>query len=220
MGNFDIPHIDHGVQIDYRTLFFSNPDAALVIPKTIQAGYGLLKSGTAMAENDSAAGGDGKLIPYNPTAETGAENAPGRAYLVQDGASSTSVYVTMDDSYKFVVGDTLYVNDADSSARDLGAITAIDRTTYNHMALITVTNQVTDSYTTAQFAYVYVKGGDTCVGILQESRDTGEGTKAKGALGNLILGNCVLYTGMLINLDSDAITDLSAAQTGQFTYIR
>ena len=220
MAQYDSPHIDRGVQIDYRNLFFSNPDAALVVPKTIQAGYGLLKAGMALAENDSAAGGDGKLIPYNPTAETGAEDAPGRAYLLQDGAANTSVYVTMEDSYKFEVGDTLYVNDADSDARDLGAITAIDRTTYTHMAVITVTNQVTDSYTVAQFAYVYVKGGDTCVGVLMESRDTGEGNKAQGALCNLILGNCVLYTGMLINVDSDALTDLSAAQTGQFTYIR
>lgn len=209
-----------GSQKDYDKLFYSDPASALVVPITLMPGCGVLKAGTALALNGSAAGNVGKFFPYDPTATiTGAETAPGRAYLVQDGAANNYIYMTMADSYKFIVGDNLYVVDADTAARDLGAITVIDRTTYTHMARLTVTNQVTTGYTTAQFAYVVVKGYDVCVGILWNSKDTGESTDSKGATGARILKNAVLYTGSLTNVDSAARTDLGATVTGQFTYL-
>jgi len=58
------------------------------------------------------------------------------------------------------------------------------------------------------------------VGILEKSVDSGIGVNAKGAVATLILGNCVLYTGMLTNVDSAFITDVSAATFGNYTYIR
>ena len=79
---------------------------------TLQAGYGLLEQGTALAKNLSAGGNAGLLVPYNPTVFTGAENHPGRAYLVAStGTTDKFVYVTIDDSYKFKVGDDLIIND-------------------------------------------------------------------------------------------------------------
>lgn len=217
----DRPTIIRGSQEDLYALYHSDPNAALKVPVTISAGWGELKRGTALAVNNSGAGSGrhGQYQPYDPTATiTGAENAPGRAYLVQDGAANTSVYVTLDDSYKFAVGDNLYVVDSGTAARDLGAITAIDRTTYTHMAVITVTNNVTTSYTTAEFAYVVNKGYDVCKGILEKTVDTGEGSDAKGALATMIIKNAIVHTGVLVNVDSAAKTDLSASESGQYTY--
>jgi len=224
----DIPNIIRGVQEDLRAMYHSDPMAALKVPVTIQAGYGLLKMGQVLALNESAGGGVGTLVPYNPTSFTGAEDHPGRAYLVANsGTTDKYVYVTMNDSYKFVVGDDLIINDDTTSAENLGAITAIDRSTYPHMAKITFTASIGGTaFTTARFAYVCVEAGDNtnnysdAVGILEKSVNTGVGANAKGAIATLVLGNCVVHEGVLRNMDSAAKTDLSAASFGQFLYIR
>ncbi len=218
----DTPSIVYGGQEDYRRLYYSDPDAARKAQISIMAGYGVLKMGTALAKNGSAAGSIGKMMPYDPTANTGAEITPARAFLVQNsGTTETELYVTIADSYKFAVGDDVYINDDTTTLEQLGAITAIDRPTYSHMAMITVTVATGgQSFTTARFAYLAVQGGDTCVGILEKTVDTGAGVTAKGAVATLILGNCVLYTGGLTNLDAAAITDISSAAFGQYTYIR
>jgi len=219
----DTPHILYGAQEDYKKLYYSNPDAALKVDITIGPGYGDLKMGTALCMNDSAAGNDGKFLPYDPTATiTGAEDAPGRAYLVQDsGTTATDLYVTINDSYKFIVGDDVIINDDDTAAENLGAITAIDRTTYTHMAKITVTTATGEtSFTTADFAYITIEGYDTCDGILEKSVSTGLGEDAQGALAVLIISNAVLYKGGLLNVDSNAITDLSAVSIGKYLVIK
>ncbi len=215
----DTPSIVYGGQEDYRRLYYSDPMAARKVQGSIMAGYGVLKMGTAMAKNGSAAGSIGKLIPYDPTANTGAEITPARAFLVQStGGAVNDLYVAIADSYKFAVGDDVYINDDTTTLEQLGAITAIDRTTYSHMAVITVTSATGGtSFTTARFAYLAVQGGDTCVGILEKSVDTGIGVNAQGALMTLIRGNATLYTGMLTNFDAAAISDLSASSWGQYT---
>ena len=217
----DTPSLVFGGQEDYRSLYYSEHLAARKVPVSIMAGYGTLKMGTAMAKNGSAAGSIGKLIPYDPTSVTGAEIDNARAYLVQDGAAlGSTVYVTLNDSYKFAVGDDIYINDDTTPLEQLGAITAIDRSTYTHMAAITFTTAVgSTAFTTARFAYVAIQGADTCVGILEKSVDCGTGTDAKGALATLIRGNCVLITGMLTNFDAAAIVDLSAGSWGKYTDI-
>jgi len=219
----DIPHILYGEQTDYKKLYDSNPDAALKVRITLSPGCGVLAMGYALSQNDSAAGNDGKYLPYDPTATiTGAEVAPGRAYLVQDsGTTATDLYVTMDDSYKFIVGDDVIVNDDTTTAENLSAITAIDRTTYTHMAKITVTTATGGtSFTTARFAYITIEGYDTCDGILEKSVDTGTGVNAKGAIASMIVSNAILYSGMLTNVDSAARTDLSASVHGNVTVIK
>lgn len=226
----DIPSIIRGVQDDYRALYYSDPMAALKVPVTLQAGYGLLKLGTALALNKSAgvAGGRDQLLPYNPTSFTGAENHPGRAYLVADsGTTASNLYVSQDDSYKFKVGDDVIINDNTTTAENLGAITAIDRTTDRSRAKITVTTATGGtSFTTARKAYIAIEAGDNTnnysdgVGILEKSVNTGVGVNAKGAVATMILGNCVLYEGLLTNIDAAFRTDVSAAQFGQYLYIR
>lgn len=219
----DTPSIIYGGQDDYRRLYYSDPAAARKAQISIMAGYGGLKMGTAMAKNGSAAGSVGKLIPYDPTSITGAEIAPARAYLVQNsGTAEDELYVAIADSYKFAVGDDVYINDDTTTLEQLGAITEIDRTTYTHMAMITVSVATGggSDFTTARFAYLAVQGADTCSGILEKSVDTGEGSDAQGALATLILGNAMLYTGMLTNFDAAAITDLVSGSWGQYTELK
>jgi hypothetical protein len=224
----DIPGISYGVQKDYKTLYYSDPIAALKREITLQAGYGLVEQGTVLAVNKSAAGNVAKHVPYNPTSFTGKEVHPGRAYIVGGGVNATyTVNVTLEDSYKFSVGDDIIINDNTTTAENLGAITAIDRTTYSSYAVITFTTVIGGTaFTTARFAYIAIEAGDNtnnysdAVGILEKSVDTGTGVNAKGAVATMILGNCLLYTGMLTNLDAAAITDLSAVATGRFTMIR
>ena len=215
----DTPSIIYGGQADYKRLYYSEPAAARKVPVTIMAGYGVLEMGYAMAKNASAAGSIGKLMPYDPKLVTGAEVAPGRAYLVQDtGGATNDLYVPLADSYKFAVGDDVYINDDTTALEQLGAITEIDRTTYTHMAKVTVTVAAGGtSFTTARFAYLAVQGSNTCSGILEKSVDTGTGSDAQGAQATLILGNAILYTGFLVNFDAAAITDMSASTWGQFT---
>jgi hypothetical protein len=220
----DIPNVTYGFQTDYKNLYKSDPNAALKVDVTIQAGYGKLIQGTALSWNNSAAGNDGQVIPYDPTATiTGTENAPGRAYLVQSsGGAARDLYITLNDSYKFSVGDDVYVVDSDGegSAENLGAITAIDVTTYPHMAKVTVTTQTSDNFTTAKFAYICVEGFNTCIGILEKTVDTGTGATAQGALATVIFSNAILYNGMLTNVDSNARTDISASVVGQYLMIK
>ncbi len=223
---FDIPAVDYGVQWDYKKLYYSDHMAALRVPVTIQAGYGLIRAGTTLARNISAAGGLDLLVPYNPTTFPANIIEAGRAYLVTDSGLTSQFYVTLDDSYKFIVGDDLIINDNVSGAENLGAITAIDRTTDTHRAMITVTTTATVSFTTARRAHVFVEAGDTtnngsdCVGILEKTVNSGIGEKSKGAVASLILGNCVLYEGLLTNLDAAAIADLGVLTFGQYIYIR
>ncbi len=217
----DTPSIIYGGQQDYKRLYYSEPSAARKVPVSISAGFGVLEMGFAMAKNASAAdqNNKGKLMPYDPTSVTGAENAPGRAYLVQDtGGATNDLYVALEDAYKFLVGDDVYINDSVTALEQLGAITEIDVTTYTHMAVISVTVAAGGtSFTTARFASIVLEGSNTCSGILEKSVDTGAGEDAQGALATLILGNAVLYTGFLVNFDAAAIVDLSAQSWGQFT---
>ena len=215
----DAPHIRFNDQVDYKKLFFSNPEACLEIPITLKKGFGNLSVGTVIAVNTSASSTDkGKYIPYDPHATiTGAEVAPTRAYLVSNHTSGgSSVIVTMEDSYKFIVGDDLLLQGSGEALENVGAITAIDRTTYGHIATITFTTASGKNYTTANFAYASVEGCETAVGVLKASRSTGSGEEADGALANLVLKNALLYTGMLVNMDTNAKTDLSAATISQF----
>jgi hypothetical protein len=226
----DIPAIIRGTQDDYRVLYYSEPMAALKVPVTLQAGYGALKVGTILAKNLSAgvAGGKDQLVPYNPTIFTGAERHPGRAYLVADSGTTASIlYLSQDDSWKFKVGDDVVINDDTTAAENLGAITAIDRTTDLSRAAITVTTATGGTaFTAARKAYLAVEAGDNtngysdAVGILEKSVDTGTGVNSKGAVATLVLGNCVVYEGLLSNCDAAALVDISGTAFGQYMYIR
>ena len=218
----DSPNVKYGpMQTDYRRLLYSDEAILMQVPIQLSEGYGILKAGTALARNASnlTTGNKGKLFPYSPSAITGAEDAPGRAYLVQNSTQSTAIYISIPDSYKFKVGDDLMIIDDTTSGENLGAITAIDRTTSPIRANITTTTSCgATPFTTARFAFVAAEGYDTCVGILGKSVDTGVGLDSVGAGATLWLKNYVAYTAGLINVDAAAVVDLDLSTIGLYTY--
>lgn len=223
LGN--TPHIFRGGQIDPSRLFFSKPELAFTKGISIPGGFGVLPAGTIMAKVTESTGKLGKYIPYTPEAPSaGLTYGFGLLYITET-ANGTDVYVTMNDSYKVAVGDHLAIADADSSgasATDCGAVTAIDRTTYSHMAVITVTNSIANStYTVAQGAALFIQSKTSqpftaAVGVLYGAVDTGVGENAKGGDGVLILKNAMLYVDMLYNYDSEVLTDLGATVDAQY----
>lgn len=223
MGYGDIPRVINGSEAGYKEIFaYGSGKEAIVIPNvTLMAGFGVLEAGQALALNGSSAGNYGKVMPYDPTATAdGATIAPARINLVQNGADTAYAYTVLNDAYKVAIGDYLYALDSNTTAQDLGAITAIDTTTYTHMAKLTLTSSLPSTILTSTYGYLVVKGYDACVGILARTVDTGTGSSAAGAVADMIIGHAVLYTGMLINVDSAARTDLSASTFGQYTYLR
>ncbi len=225
------PYVVRGNEEGYKRLFYSNPNNALMRDVTIAAGYGVLRAGTPLALNVSAAGNAGKYVPYCPTTpNSGDPTQKGNAFILQDGAANAYAYVTLEDSYKFVVGDDLIAYETDlttTSVVEMGAITAIDRTTYVHMAVITATSNMGTSVDVANSGAVHVECGadntngfSDCAGILANTVDTGTGENAKGALAPMVISNAILYEGSCEGLDSAAKTDLSASSNGNLLVIK
>ncbi len=219
----DTPYVNLGGQEDLKRLFYSDPDKALAKPITIPGGYGKIKAGTVMGIITESTSRKNYYVPYvyddtaGLIAALADDDARGLAYLVADqGGASSDAYVTMDDSYKFAVGDHVVTQDSDyATDSDGGAITAIDRTTYSHMAKITVTNTI-GILQTSKGACISIQTatGDPWVcakGILKGGVDTGEGEDAKGGQGVLILKNAMLYKNNLYCYNADALADLSGA---------
>jgi hypothetical protein len=224
MGNGDIGHIVRGYQTDYKRLYASNPEDAFVVPVTLVAGFGVVPQGTPLSKV-TVGTNIGKYVPYNKTVFSNYANGGG-AFLLST-PNGTDLEVTLEDSYRFAVGDSVIVADANtstSSSEAGGLITAIDRTTYPNKAVIAVTSSITGAtFTAAQFAKVFhIAGADNsntwsdCAGILDVAVDTGVGANAKGGLGSMVIKNAMLYAGMCPNVDAAAIVDLSIKSVGQF----
>lgn len=209
-----------------KRLFFSQRIIALIKDKTFAPGYGILRAGTVVAENASAAGNKGLLVPFVPAYGSmvfGTDAAIGVAPMIADGATG-HVYVTIEDSYKFIVGDQIYFqNTAGDGLVDCGVITAIDRTDPRRADIACGAYTATNA-TLAKSAYVYIKTGATPFSIakyiLDKDIDTGTGEDAVGALGSVVLSNAMLYTGSLINATAPALTSLGAITDGPHTIIK
>lgn len=225
-----------------KALFISDYENALTLNKMLAPGYGLLRAGTVLALNNSGgaipSGNAGMCIPYVKTLSSDASDSA-KAYVVADIANtSKDIYVTLPDSYRFVVGDELivmYNNSGTPAYFDGGAITAIDRTTSPIRAKITVTNAADNAnMTIANFAGVYVKSGVTtkfckAVYILDQDVDTGRvietqlpGTLsvAKGGFSSVLVSNALLRYPAMINLDAAAITDLGCIVDGMVVVVK
>lgn len=222
----DTPYIYRGGQEELKRLFYSDPNIAMVKPITIPAGYGVVKAGAVMGIITESTNRVDQYVPYSPFDSAGAiaagmSNAFGLAFLTSDPGTGTEAQVAMDDSYKFEVGDHLVAADSDLSPTDLGAITAIDRTTYSHIAVITVSNAF-GSETVAKGAAIAIQTATAspyvaAAGILKAAVDTGEGENAKGGQGVLVIKNAMLYKDSLYNYNSDVLADLSwAAENGKY----
>ena len=226
----DTPHVYDGLATDYRRLLYSEFDHVLSLPIQLSAGYGTLKQGSAIAKNLSnlTTGNKGQFVPYNPTTVSSASAyEPGRAFLVNDIASGESAcQVTMEDSYKFTVGDDLIINSGSISALNAGAITVIDRTTYANKAEITFTTAIDDGAPVSDDACASIEAGisangySDCVGILAGAIETGVGEFSKGGQGVLMVSNFTMYSGMAWNFDAAAKVDISSSDFGKYTVVK
>ncbi len=211
----------------YKALYHSIREIALIMDKTVQAGYGVLRAGTIMAENISAltTGGKGLLVPCATTLFDVGD--VGRAFALVDVGSGVDVInVTMEDSYKFKVGDDLILANNTPEYGDGGAIISIDRTTKPHYAIITFTTGiVTANNTVAKALCCYVEAGaagklSTAKYILDKDIDTGAGEIAQGAITPVLISNAILYTNSLVNFDAAAATALGTVDDGRFTILK
>jgi len=226
MGLSDTPQMLRGYQDDPKRVFYSDIEKALMREVTIVGGYGVLPPGTVLAEISESTNRVSRVVPYALEDPSDDDYTFYGAKILADGADDTSVYVTQDDSYKFAVGDHLLAVDSDTTPEDLGAITAIDRTTYTQMALITVTNSISSSITIAKHGAVAIQTTmatpwTKAVGFLFGGVDTGIGENyAEGGQGVMVLSNAMIYSGMVKNYDSEAQTDLGSSTSGQFIILK
>ncbi len=114
-----IPQINRGpLSAGIRPLFHSVRDIALILDKTVKPGYGFLKAGTVMAECAAKK----MLVPY-PVANANENPTNAKAYLVASAASAaTSVYVGIEDSYKFQIGDSLIIDGSGAGVAEIQSI--------------------------------------------------------------------------------------------------
>ena len=222
------PYVYQGGQEDLKRIFY-DLDGAKSHSISIPAGYGVIKAGTVMGIITESTNRKNYYVPYVPADTTGDitaamsdDEARGFAYMVADqGGSSKDIYVSMDDSYKFAVGDHVATIDSSGTDDDGGAITAIDRTTYSHMAKITVTNTI-GAITVANGACVFIQTAaaapHVCAkGVLKAAVDTGVGENAKGGQGVLVVKNAMLYKDNLHCYNDDALADMSwGSESGKY----
>lgn len=221
----DIPQINRGGESAYRKLFYTARDIAIILPGKVQAGYGVLPTGTVLAQETLS----GELVPYPPATFDGiVADQPGRAALTVDGGNGeTFCYMSNEDSYKFKVGQDIIFAHSDGNAHDGGAITAITRDSgVNGRAKVEFTNAFPNAdYTTANSANAYVKSDTSdpyakAESILDKGVDAGTGENALGALTSRVISNAALYKGVLNQYDSAAKTDLGASEKGQFLILK
>lgn len=222
----DIPQMNRVPEgLGIKPLFHSVRDIALILDKTVQSGYGVLRIGTMLAVNSVT----GNLVPY--ITDDYLDDNVGRAYLTNDVASAgNTCYTTIEDAYKFAVGDDLILvrdNGGSPEYHDGGPITAIDVTTYSNRAEITFTNAIgaVTTFSTANKVNAYVKSATSgkfskCAYILDKDIDTGSGEFAAGALTSVVVHNAILYEYALVNKDAQALTDLGAVEDGRFVILK
>jgi len=222
-----------------KRLFYSPREIALILPKTLRGGYGVLEMGTLMSviENDAYGAGtdeaQGIIVPYVPAnvASTTLDHAthPGVCPVFSAAAGAKIIYCDLERSWMFQLGDEILLQDSDSL--EGGTIAAIDRTTYDHQAQITVEENIVATFT-ANASWAYVRCGDgtasssgesagTSVAqyILDQTIDTGYEDQG-GALGSVVVSNAVLYQDALIGNDTVGVADLSLVSDGQFYILK
>ena len=221
----DTPYIYRGAQAELKRLFYSDPNKAFCKTITIPAGYGVIRAGAIMGIITESTSRVDQYVPYTGLDSVGNVAAGvgdlfGAAFLTTDPSTGTTGQVVMDDGYKFAVGDHLVAGDSDLSNTDLGAITAIDLTTYTHIASITVTNAF-GSETVAKGAVITIQTATAspyvaAAGILKGTVDAGTGENSQGATGVMVIKNAMLYVDSLYNYNADVATDLSSSTDGKY----
>jgi PHD/YefM family antitoxin component YafN of YafNO toxin-antitoxin module len=204
-----------------KRLFFSRRESALLLEKTLRGGYGHVDIGTVMAVVTDT-NGDTRIVPYVSVASG---SAIGKSLLVTNhGTGTDTVVVSLSDSYRFQVADTIALYDpanARGLARTIAAITRGATT-----ATITLNAVTNNNYTVADGSFICLRTGDaaqtdirlllstteTSLYILDQDIYTGEGEEAialNGALGSVVTSNAVLYRDVIENLDSSTANEMT-----------
>lgn len=224
------PHLIRGYQEEFQTLLYSRLEFAMGVPCSIAPGFGILPVGTLVAP--MAAGRTHLWVPYalaRPPVND--PNFFALPILADTAAGTAAVEVEKVKSYRFAVGDELALadnanySDQGSGAVDLGAITAIDRTTYPHKAVVTVTNAAGAVYAVSDGAAIFHKTAAATPftkarALLYGGAQTGESADAAGAQAFAVLSNFVVYHTGLKNLDDTAVADMSAEKIQNMLIVR
>jgi hypothetical protein len=98
-----------------KALFHSVRDIALILDKSVKAGYGVLKAGTLMSECSITR----KLYPY-PMAAASSDDTNAKAYCVQaPGDGAAFIYTNIEDSYKFNIADELIIDGGTAGTKEV-----------------------------------------------------------------------------------------------------
>lgn len=217
--NGDKPYVKNGFQPADTVKVFKKVDTGQHLdPLSIRAGYGILPEGTLMAEIAYPVKGQPIHVPYAKAVPVvGDTEDYGKILLAKDGDGTTGIYVSLRDSYCFVVGDKIRAVDSDTTAVDLGAITAIDRATYlsANQAKITVTNVCPNTITMTNGACISIQTKTSAsftkaIGLLFGGSNTGLGADAQGGDGDIIVSGVTVYVAAIPNLDDPAVVDMGA----------
>ncbi len=204
----------------YKRLYKSHREIALLLDKTLRAGYGCLEAGTVMAVDQNT----DNLVPYTP--DTISEEDPSRVFLLNDCSTADNFDVELLESYKLASGETIVMTDSDGTYEQ-ATISGVDRSSSNYKANITLTGSTSNNFTVAKSANCYVKAEDASGDdkaskakyVLDMAVDTGAGEDAEGGLGAVLLSNAVIYKDATVGMDSTAITDLGNVSEDGAYYI-
>jgi hypothetical protein len=200
-----------------RPLFHSVRDIALILDKTLKAGYGNLLAGTILSVDAI-----GNIAPY-AEADVAANGGNAKAYLAVDGTATPVVVIQSAEAYKFAVGDPLSVNDSANGVQDLGLITDITHDANTGLATVTCDGANPTAPLVASNANVYLTpAGTPVLYVLDQDVDSGAGMDAKGANTSVVVSNAVLYKSLLssINYDAAALSALGAMEDGRFVILK
>ncbi len=205
-------------RLKQKQLMISHRDIALMMDYTFKGGYGVLEAGTLMCEMyDAANAADDILVPYAVAADDAgwAATNPAISILTAD-TSSANIEMATVDAHKFEVGDEIVLAETDGPT--YAAVTILTKVPNGDRTAFTTDAFTATNFTVAKDAHVYVKG-DTdsggnawfckAIAVLDMDLDTGT-DEAAGALGNVIVSNCILRKAAMMAYDAQALTDLGA----------
>lgn len=233
IGNGSIPQLNTGAQSPgSRALFYSVRDIALILDKTVKAGYGVLRAGTLMSvvAGETDAADYGKLVPYamtNASAVQSGGNA--KAYLAQDyDTGTTTCEVTNEESYKLTLGDHIIFGATGETSLTGGEITGLARSATTGICTITHTAVASAVFTVAGGGYVIAKAAaaapfSTAVYVLDQDVDSGVGADAAGALTSVVVSNAILYKAVLDGINGETAgytTDMGGVADGRFVILK
>lgn len=111
-----IPQMNRGGETPgIKPLFYSRRESALLLDKTLKAGYGALQAGTVMSLCDAT----DLLVPY-AEADANANNTNAKVYITQALTDADkNLFLPLEQSYILSVGDILILDGSGSGTKEV-----------------------------------------------------------------------------------------------------